>query len=76
MCENHAKYVILSNTVRDVALHLQSREPIALTHYSPVLLIYIPWKHQKTFRFPDVFRRYRKVTRDCNGLTISTGLSI
>ena len=76
MCENHAKYVILSNTVRDVALHLQSHEPIALTHYNPVLLIYIPWKHQKTFRLPDVFRMYRKVTRDCNGLTISTGLSI
>ena len=22
-----------------------------LTHYSPVLLFYTPWKHQKTFRF-------------------------
>ena len=26
-----------------------------LTHYSPMLLIYTPWKHQKTFRFTDVF---------------------
>ena len=24
---------------------------ISLTHYSPVLLFYIPWKHQKTFRW-------------------------
>ena len=22
-----------------------------LTHYSPVLLIYTPWKHQKTYPF-------------------------
>ena len=27
-----------------------------------MLLFYTPWKHQKTFRFFDVFRRYRKVT--------------
>ena len=31
----------------------------ALTHYNPVLLTYIPWKHQKTFRFFDVFRGNR-----------------
>ena len=30
-----------------------------LTHYSPVLLIYTPLKHPKTFRFSDVFKRYR-----------------
>ena len=29
-----------------------------LTHYSLVLLIYNPWKHQKTFTF-QVFRGYR-----------------
>ena len=40
----------------------------ALTHYSPVLLFYIPWKHQKTLRFSDVFRGYRKATPGCNGL--------
>ena len=28
-----------------------------LIHYNPVLLFYTPWKHQKTFRFSDVFRR-------------------
>ena len=39
-----------------------------LTHYIPVLLIYTPWKHQKTFKFSDVFRGYRKATPDCNGL--------
>ena len=27
-----------------------------LTHYSPVLLIYTPWKYQKTWRFSYVFR--------------------
>ena len=39
-----------------------------LTHYRPVLLFYIPWKHQKTFRFSDVFKRYRKAKPGCNGL--------
>ena len=27
------------------------RDIIRLTHYSPVLLIYTSWKHQKTFKF-------------------------
>ena len=40
-----------------------------LTHYSPVLLFYTPWKHQKTFRFSDVFRGCRKATAGCNSLT-------
>ena len=35
-----------------------------LTHYSPLLLFYTPWKHQKTF----VFRGHRKATPGCNGL--------
>ena len=34
----------------------------ALIHYSPVLLIYNPWKHQKTFRF-SVFRGIDKQSR-------------
>ena len=42
-----------------------------LSHYSPFLLIYIPWKHQKTYRFSDrfsdVFRGYRYATPGCNG---------
>ena len=41
---------------------------LVLTHYSPVLPFYTPWKHQKTFRFSDVFRGYRKATPGCNGL--------
>ena len=42
---------------------------VNLTHFSPVLLFYTPWKHQKTFRFFDVFRGNRKVTPGCNGLS-------
>ena len=42
---------------------------IYLTHYSPVLLSYAPWKHQKTFRLSDVSRGYRKATLGCNGST-------
>ena len=41
---------------------------VHLTHYSPVLLIYTPWKNQKTFRFSDVFRGSRRATPRCNGL--------
>ena len=41
---------------------------VVLTHYSPVFLFYTPWKYQKTLRFSDVFRGYRKATRGCNGL--------
>ena len=44
---------------------------LTLTHYSPMLLFYTPLKHQKTFRFSDVFRGYRKVTPGCNGLSKS-----
>ena len=35
--------------------------PFPLTHCSLVLLFYTPWK-QKTFRFSDVYRGYRKAT--------------
>ena len=38
-----------------------------LTHYSPVLLFYTPWKHQKTWEF-SVSREYKKATPGCNGL--------
>ena len=41
---------------------------LPLTHYISVLLFYTPWKHQKTFRFSDNFRGYRKVTPGCNRL--------
>ena len=46
-----------------------------LTYHSPVLLFYTPRKHQKTFRFSDVFRGYRKATPGCNGLNIFQGIS-
>ena len=39
-----------------------------VTIYTPMLLIYTPEKHQKTFRFSDVFRGYRQATPGCNGL--------
>ena len=39
-----------------------------LTHYRPVLLFYTSWKHQKTSRFSDVFRGYRKAAPGCNWL--------
>ena len=41
---------------------------LRLTLYRPMLLFHTPWKHQKTFRFSDVFRGYRKATPGCNGL--------
>ena len=31
-----------------------------LTHYSPMLLLYTPLKHQKTLGFSDVFRSIEK----------------
>ena len=41
-------------------------EKVILTHYSLVFLFYTPWKQQKTSRFSDVFRGYRKATLGCN----------
>ena len=34
--------------------HITAKQ-FRLIHYSPVLLFYTPWKHQKTFRFSEVF---------------------
>ena len=34
-----------------------------LTHFSPMISFYIPWKRQKTW-FSDIFRRYRNRTLD------------
>ena len=47
-----------------------------LTHYSPVLLFYTPRKNQKTFKFSDVLRGYRKATPGCNGLNKGFNLAI
>ena len=44
---------------------------MVLTHYSPVLLFYMHWKYQNTFRFSDVFRGYRKATPGFNWLTLT-----
>ena len=53
------------------SLYIIGMQLCSLTHYSPVLLFYTPWKHQKTFRFSDVFRGYRKAIPVCNGLNNS-----
>ena len=42
---------------------------LRLTLYRPMLLFHAPRKHQKTFRFSDVFGGYRKATPGCNGLS-------
>ena len=44
-----------------------------LTHFQPMFHFYIPRKHQKTFRFSDVFREYRSGTSVENGLIILHG---
>ena len=52
-----------------LALSLRSTP---LTHYSPLLLFYAPWKYQKAFRFSDVFRGYGKATPGRNGLKLNS----
>ena len=47
---------------------LESFRVMVLTHFSPVLLFYTPWKHQKTVETSDACRGYRKATPDCSGL--------
>ena len=47
---------------------------LKLTYYSPVLLFYTPWKHQKTFSFSDVFKGDRKATLGFNGLSMLNSL--
>ena len=37
-----------------------------LTRYTRCCLSIPPWKHQKTFRFFDVFKGYRQATPGCN----------
>ena len=38
-----------------------------------MLLFYTRWNHQKTYRFSDLLRGYRRATPGCNGLTNSSG---
>ena len=44
---------------------------LLLTQILPGVAFYTPWKHQKTWRFSDIFRGYRKATPGCNGLMFS-----
>ena len=62
------EFMIFSLVGHDQIKNTYLQTQSTLTHYSPVLLFYTPWKHQKTFRFSDVFRGYRKATPGCNGL--------
>ena len=64
------KLITQTNIPTDICDIIQQIHEI-LTHHSPVLLFYTLWKHQKTFRFSDVFRGYRKATPGCNGLKLS-----
>ena len=48
----------------------------ALTHSFPVHPFSTLWKHQKTLRFSDVFRGYRKGALGTNGLSPSVCLSM
>ena len=41
-----------------------------LTHFFPMHLFSTPWKHQKTLRFSDFFRGWRKGALGTNGLSI------
>ena len=47
---------------------------IHLTHFSPVLHCYTPWKHQKTFRLSDVFRGYSNLTLGWGQYNYLTGI--
>ena len=53
-----------------MSLELVGLLKLHLTHYSPVLLFCTSWEHQKTFRFSNVCRGYRKATPGCNGWTM------
>ena len=39
-----------------------------LTHFFPIHRLSTPWKHQKNFRFSDVFKRWRNGALGTNGL--------
>ena len=47
-----------------------------LTHSFPMHPFCTPWKHQKTFRFSDVFRGYRKGALGTNKLIIITTIKL
>ena len=51
--------------------YLIGRFPV-LTHSFPMHPFSTSWKHQKTLRFPDVFRGQRKSILESNGLNYST----
>ena len=43
--------VLLNTLARLLSRFIGNFKPYTFTRYSPVFLIYTPWKHQKTFRF-------------------------
>ena len=43
---------------------------ISINLLQPCVAFLYLWKHQKTLRFSDVFKGYRKATLGCNGLKI------
>ena len=58
----HAYQRVKNVNFSEKVLCLLSSWQLQLTHYISVLRFYTSWKHQKTFRFSDVFRDCRKAT--------------
>ena len=65
------EFMIFSLVGHDQIKNTYLQTQSTLTHYSPVLLFYTPWKHQKTLRFFYVFRGHRKTTPGCNGVKLT-----
>ena len=68
-CRNNF-FTFTNVNIRILQWQFVSGSTRCFAHYSPLLLFYNPWKHQKTFRFSDVFRWRRKTTPGCNGLKL------
>ena len=63
--QNSVKQVKIVNGFQSLTILLKA----PLTHLFPMHPFSTPWKHQKTVRFFDVFRRERKGALGTNGLT-------
>ena len=57
--------------VSPVILLAKISTKVILTHSFPMDPLSIPWKHQKTLKISDVFRRYRKGALGTNKLNLS-----
>ena len=51
---------VFISTVATFNNNWRNKKIYLLTHFSPIHPFSAPWKHQKTVRFCDVFRGYRK----------------